>query len=531
MGEVGRASNAVMAMRTLRYLRRSTDASVAPTVALSLVGLLAAGGLAFDYSRMAALDTELQTAADQAALAAATQLDGGSNARARGTAAASSLLRNISLFADATNAPNGDARRLSVPTVAYYQSYDAATDTPGAAATSDANAKVVIVTVGARRAAFAFTPIVGRLNSGDINAQAVATLSSAICKVPPLMICAPNNDFPQSGDVGKGVLLEPGGGGAWVPGNYGYLDFGNGASGVKINLGSNNDASVCRDNDTGTPTEPGNQASVTAFLNTRFDLYAPSVTACNAGTGDYCPAQNTRKDMTRIEEVQIDVASGDPEPANPGCGAAGATTKSDFQWDSATPNFPRDDNQATCTTNDNSCPKFGSGAWGRDAYVGATHPTTSTATIAAAMGKTAATLTRWDVYRWELADSASRMPSQLVTTSKEFKEKGKSGNGTWTFTNKCSYPFPKNATAVVPGAVQKDRRLLTVAVVNCNGENGKFSAHVLRFADMFLVQPSLDRGASTGKDQIYVEVVRVAEKANGQSAFQYYLRQRPRLIK
>ena len=28
--------------------------------------------------------------------------------------------------------------------------------------------------------------------------------------------------------------------------------------------------------------------------------------------------------------------------------------------------------------------------------------------------------------------------------------------------------------------------------------------------------------------EIYAEIVRVAERANGQSAFQYYLRQRPR---
>jgi hypothetical protein len=70
-----------------------------------------------------------------------------------------------------------------------------------------------------------------------------------------------------------------------------------------------------------------------------------------------------------------------------------------------------------------------------------------------------------------------------------------------------------------------------VAVVDCTGANGKFDAKVLRFADMFLVQPSLDRGTSTGKDQIYAEIVRIAERANGQSAFQYYLRQRPRLLK
>ena len=56
----------------IRRLLQSTKGSVAPTVALSLVGLVAAGGIAFDYARLASMDTELQNAADQAALAAAT---------------------------------------------------------------------------------------------------------------------------------------------------------------------------------------------------------------------------------------------------------------------------------------------------------------------------------------------------------------------------------------------------------------------------------------------------------------------------
>lgn len=526
-------------LRAFRALSRSTAGAVAPTVALSLVGLIAAGGLAFDYARMASLDTELQTAADQAALAAATQLDGASNARNRATAAANNLLRNVTLFADNAGAPANDSRRITVPTVEFYQSYDAATDTPGSAATGDEDAKVVIVTVGARRASFAFTPIVGALNSGNLSAQAVASLSSSICKVPPLMICAPGNDFPQQADVGKGVLLEPGGGGAWVAGNYGYLDFGSGASGVRINLGRNNDEAVCMDNDAGTNTEPGNQASVTRFLNTRFDLYAASVTKCNPGTGDYCPAENVAKDLAYTETVEIKIPATDPVPTNPGCGATGSKRQKgdnnvdtgDLTLGSFPKGLPRDENQASCTTNDNSCPKFGNGNWDRQSYVEDAHPSTTVAAIAAEMGKTVATLTRWDVYRWELAVKASRLSPYEKLNSLPMTSNTNGGQTTYTFINRCGPRQPVNGTAVAPGANQKDRRLLTVAVVNCNGANGKFPAQVLRFADMFLVQPSLDRGSSTGKDQIYAEVVRVAERPNGQSAFQYYLRQRPRLIK
>ena len=68
-------------------LVRDDRGAVAPTVALSLFALIGAGGIAFDYARLAAMDTELQDAADQAALAAATQLDRATDSRARATAA------------------------------------------------------------------------------------------------------------------------------------------------------------------------------------------------------------------------------------------------------------------------------------------------------------------------------------------------------------------------------------------------------------------------------------------------------------
>src|SRR3982750_4098701 len=87
-------------------LLRSDRAAVAPTVALSLFGLIAIGGVAFDYARLAAMDTELQQAADQAALAAATQLDRSTGSRARAAAAIQNpgtnrLASNLTRFAKA----------------------------------------------------------------------------------------------------------------------------------------------------------------------------------------------------------------------------------------------------------------------------------------------------------------------------------------------------------------------------------------------------------------------------------------------
>ena len=69
--------------RSVRSFWRNSEGSVAPTVALSLIGLIVMGGVAFDYAQLAAMDTELQQAADQAALAAATQLNGKANSITR----------------------------------------------------------------------------------------------------------------------------------------------------------------------------------------------------------------------------------------------------------------------------------------------------------------------------------------------------------------------------------------------------------------------------------------------------------------
>src|SRR5436190_16218712 len=91
--------------RHLFGLRGDKRAAVAPTVALSLFALIGAGGVAFDYARLASMDTELQDAADQAALAAVTQLDGQTGATNRAIAVAQSLLSNDSRFANDGNGP------------------------------------------------------------------------------------------------------------------------------------------------------------------------------------------------------------------------------------------------------------------------------------------------------------------------------------------------------------------------------------------------------------------------------------------
>jgi Flp pilus assembly protein TadG len=173
---------------------RDESGAVAALYALALFGLVAMAGVGWDYGRMMAMDSELQNAADQAALAAATQLDGRANAITRAESAVNDYLANSSSeFVNVTRMANdGLGRPITLPTITFYESYDSTLDTFGPETIVDEDATVVMVTVNGRESFFALTPIVGLISSGEMAAAAVAGLESATCNVPPLMFCAPS---------------------------------------------------------------------------------------------------------------------------------------------------------------------------------------------------------------------------------------------------------------------------------------------------------------------------------------------------
>lgn len=522
-------------MRSLaKHLWRQESGAAAPIFALAMPGLIMAGAIAFDYARIAALDTELQNAADQAALAAASQLDGSSTAIGRATTAAQTMVINSTRFA---NDGNASGMTVTVPTLIFYESYDSVTDTPGPVTTDGTDAKFVEITVGNRFTKYVLTPIMGLLNSGNINASAVAGLGSGICQVPPLMFCAPANDFPSAADIGKGVRLQPGPQiGAWAPGDYGYLDLNaNGAAGVSDALGGNQSTQGCFDNSGGISTEPGNKASVTKALNSRFDIYEAGVTPCDSDSGDYCPAENTRKDFIRKEvlaykNLDYPVGPGNPDPPlaanypnDAVCGSPSATA-TDFYQATTEIGFSRD----TCHIDDSCTSNFGNGTWDVAGYFAGNHPSATVPSGSAA--------TRYSVYKWELADAINRIGPREVgsdPTTYKITGNGKNRKIDFTFTKYCAHSKPVNGTAVAAGPTQKDRRVVQVASVDCADLAGKKEVKVLQWVDVFLVEPSWTRSTpyATGKEQIYGEIIGVATKPDGGSAFQYYSRNRPYLIK
>ena len=503
---------------------RDERGAVAPIVGLSLFGLLAVTGLAFDYARMATMDTELQNAADQAALAAATQLDGGADACTRGSAAAVSFISNLTLFAN-----DGGGRAVTVPS-------EPACDATGSirfyidkgktqAATTGDVANYVEVTVDGRTANFALTPIVAAFSSGVLRATAFAGMGSAICGVEPLMICNPdepngNNDlaypFEVGGRIGIGIELVDDE--QDVPGNFGFLESGlGGASGLIKVLAYDNTPANCLPTG-GVETKPGFNASVMDGLNTRFDIVSSN--DCPDG-GPCSPSMNVRKDLVRgnscnwvefpASEAEQGLASppvGYTPPSNP---PRYRPTSNAALPDTQTPQsmgHPRDICHAWGISADCGLGnRLGNGLWDRAAYFRSNHPGLDWVNEPG-LG---ANVTRYQTYLWELEDIANRLESGPTTT---------------TNPTRTAYSTPVTGKCRAPGLMPAgdiDRRLVRAAVLNCKaiGVRGRTTkAPVLKWVKLFLVEPARDRfrcddspEASqcrvkyTDKREVYVELV------------------------
>ena len=536
--------------RPVRDLYRDTKGAVAATVALSLIALIGVGGIAFDYARLGGLHTELQGAADQAALAAASQLDRQSDAITRADKSIQSATNTDRLAANYTRFANDSKGATVNLTTVYCSAFDdskADSATPCTVTTDATKAQFVVVTTAARVANYALTPIVAAFSSGNVTAKAVAGVQSSVCDIAPLVVCAPTPAFPTSADIGKGLVLKPLKGTA---GNYGLLDFGAGAGGAfdaLLGFGLNGCQAT-----SSTVTEPGTVTPVTTALNTRLDVYdnknvkvcgngSTCTPVCDTATGNGCPAANSRKDMiVRLADQKINTPTNvSPTQAQANTAAASLVCPADSAGLLEVPvtpvvGFPRD------TCHYGTCPGTGFAAnvgdkvWTRQAYFDANHPGMESA--AATSAKTAfASLSRYDVYKWESTDTATLLANQrTVRIAPPSTPKPNATNPTswdWTVQTQCGYPAAPATRTAYPK--QKDRRVLPVVAADCTQISGKTTFASLRAFDVFLTEPSADRTypGVTNSKEIYGEIVGPSSTAAGGSGFQYYSRLKPYLVR
>ncbi|MBF0305563.1 MAG: hypothetical protein HQL41_07945 [Alphaproteobacteria bacterium] len=428
-------------------LWRERSGTVAVQVAVTAAALLGAGALAIDLGRAMVLSSQLQNAADAAALAGAAELDGAPGAMVSAQAAiAGAFGANSQSHAD-----DGLGATVAVANVRFLR--DATNE-----AADDTEARFVEVTVQPRSVTSSLIAALAGPKVVTTNARAIAGFMQVACRIPPLMICNPFEatlgvGAPFSATIGQQILVKSQGQGAqWAPGTFGLLDppTGNtGASAIASFLASANPPNCYGP---GVDIRPGQANSVRTALNTRFDMYEAPYFAGAKNNPAYRPARNVTKGM---------VAGGNP--CNP-------TTASPPQAMA----LPRDSCLIAGT-----CERFGDGVWDLAGYWTVNHGGSPPAGVT----------TRYQAYRWEIDNAAIPNADPATGTTLE--------NGA----PQCSGVAPSD---------NPDRRVLYMAVVNCleQGIAGNDDdVPAIAYLEAFLTEPVPSAASQVA---IYLEVVSVS---------------------
>ncbi len=257
-------------------LARERSGSVAVFATLIVMVLVGASALVFDGGRMAVLKTQMQNAADAAALAAAVELDGFSGARARAQTVAENAATQTSLIET-----TGNSSIIAISDVSFFSAY-----TPSrVAAVDDEGATAVRVTIEPRSIELLLEPALALISDSvakrvtELNASAAATTDPIVCNAPPLMMCdplemSPPVDLGHPSNVGRQVNIKEGPGGVpSAPGQFGLLCLPTGECGANAIGEALAATAQARCMSTDVTTAPGSKTvQVENGLNARFDI-------------------------------------------------------------------------------------------------------------------------------------------------------------------------------------------------------------------------------------------------------------------
>ena len=291
-------------MRRAKSERKRERGSVLAMSALGMLTFLLATGMAVDLGHFYLVKSELQNAADAAALAGASALNSGPTgimrARDRATAAMNSYEFNKTgltippsnvTFAVNLGGPYVDAATAALPSTAQKIRF------------------VRVQTPQTPIQVFFAAPVLG--SKKDLAAEATAGMS-----VPITSVC----DFLPVSVIDYGSPIKPGDtytfradtGGGISPGNYQILAVaGSGGQDVRIGLGSGVDACAAPGEEYAVDTKPGlTSGPVRVGVNTRFDEYGPQTNPAMMP-----PDLNVKENITYAQYV-----AGTPSqaPSHPG---------------------------------------------------------------------------------------------------------------------------------------------------------------------------------------------------------------------
>lgn len=477
---------------TGRSLVRDDQGAVLVLFAVSMGLIFACMALVWDIGRTVSTATELQSFADHLALAAAAELDGDDGAIAAAQAVvASGNVDDLQSFGE--GGAGLDANDVTLTFYASIPDDDTAPLTDVTA--SDRAALYVELEINPHTVTNLFVGVVNALlgsaiADSEVTANAIAGRKRLACATTPIAFCAPDGGAYEP-VPGRMIHLKMSG--LWQPGEFGVLadnfepssacgNFGTaGGAVVGCVTGITDNVTRCYDPTGVTIVNTVSRSQVAGGLNSRFDIYLSQLNG-RQNDNRFAPAPSVVKAFAADD------------------GGACVDDLDDVIDLSLLPNdarsvpLPRDacfDPNGTCSATGS---QLGTGitAAELDDYWAVNH---GTARPAAA--------TRFELYQEEVAVAPSFDRMLQKTTSAE------------TGAPIC------HRGGLVPTPEQPERRLLNVAVINCNSGSGLPSSGlvegvpVLDYVQLFMTEPA-ELSPSGGVVSLWAEEVqRLRPNADG----------------
>lgn len=281
-------------------------------VCFLLLLLLGFMGIALDFGHMFIVKTELQTAMDSCALAAAQELDGQATAlpRARSAGLTAANLNRVNL-----QSANWDGKgQVTIADITFKDNLYADTTAPSAryaqCSHSQNGIKMWLLhVIGAANNDVASNP-----GTRSVLASAVATRASAqsSCPIPVALLPKLGSSGPNYGlNLGEWVTVlsvESGGGGQYpVPGEMGWFNL-DGSAGAKDTKDQLSEGGACgtKVDDTATLGTKGQKQSVAEQWNYRFGLYMQGDAGPTVNHPDYSGYAYTTSNWTTQSNARPD---------------------------------------------------------------------------------------------------------------------------------------------------------------------------------------------------------------------------------
>lgn len=288
-------------MRDRKTMKQGEKGSILATSAIGMLSILLAVGLGIDISRFYLVKTELQNAADAAALAAVSALNGGSLGITNAVKEATKQLNKYDF----------NKTGIEIATVEFSQTLDGGY-VPAVAAQAQADKiRFVRVTTAPSAVGISFAQVVLG-NSKNLSATATAGYSvplTDICNFLPITVI----DYGTPIVPYQTYTFRAQSGAMVSPGNYQILALaGAGGADARVGLAAGVDACAGPGATYAVDTKTGVTAgAVRQGINTRFDEYQTS----QVNPNDMPPDTNIQEDITWDQ-----YKSGSPtrSPSHPG---------------------------------------------------------------------------------------------------------------------------------------------------------------------------------------------------------------------